>query len=115
MTKNKELDMSLSLDLENNSFELMISNPESGESDVSTFGYNPEKHKSFNEFVGNEIYNWLNLWWREDDESDETRDVEPIEEPEVVCDECFVEPVQIHEPEENALSEEGVTEPFPTY
>ena len=104
MTKNKKLNLSFAFDVDANSFELTVTEPETGKSEVANFAYNPEKHKSFNEQIGNDVYEWLELWAREDDV---IRNVEPVEEP---CETCMVE-----EPADNAISEEGYQEPFPTY
>ena len=105
MTKNKDLKMSISFNVDAATFNMTISEPETGSiTEIESFSYSPEKHKSFNETVGNNIYEWLNLWAREDDT---VRNVEPIEEP---CASCMIE-----EPADNALSEEGYQEPFPTF
>ena len=109
---SRELNMTIDLDTEKNVFEIMIGEPESGESFIKKFAFNPAKHKSFNEEIGNEIYSWLCLWA---DEDSEVRNIEPDE----VCESCMVEQndvsAPITEPADNQFSEEGYEEPFPTW
>lgn len=53
--------------------EVDVYEPESGEVSSFQFSFSPDEHPDFNEAIGNEIYSWMSLWKDEyeDEKSEE--------------------------------------------
>ena len=55
--------LDLDIDLYDNEYvRILVSEPESGESQSFGFPLSQDEHPEFNEQIGNEIYSWLSLW-----------------------------------------------------
>lgn len=42
--------------------EVDIMEPQSGEVDRFLFSYSPDEHPDFDQFIGDQLYDWLKLW-----------------------------------------------------
>ena len=67
MQRNLELTIRLNED----SFEVDVYEPESGEIAQMQFPYSPDEHPEFNEQIGQEIYSWISLWADQKEEENE--------------------------------------------
>ena len=107
MKITRELNLTLDIDTDAGTLSIVSYEPETGMTKQGDFGFNPAKHKRFDEWIGNEVYSWASIWAEGGPETEEA--------PAVSCGVCAIEPDVIKEPADNQLSEEGYHEPYPTF
>lgn len=62
--------LELTIRINENSFEVDVYEPESGEIVQMQHPYSPDEHPEFDKAIGDEIYSWLSLWADEMGEND---------------------------------------------
>ncbi len=67
MQRNLELTIRLNED----TFEVDVYEPESGEVTQMQFPYSHDEHPEFDEKIGEEIYSWISLWADQEGDEDE--------------------------------------------
>lgn len=67
MQRNLELTIRLNED----TFEVDVYEPESGEVTQMQFPYSPDEHQEFDEKISEEIYSWISLWADQEGDEDE--------------------------------------------
>lgn len=60
--------LELTIRINEDSFEVDVYEPESGEIVQIQHPYSPDEHPEFDKRIGNEIYSWLSLWAEEMEE-----------------------------------------------
>lgn len=65
MNENTQKHLDLTIRMNENSFEVDVYEPESGETITLQHPYSFSKHPDFDQAIGNEIYSWLSLWMDE--------------------------------------------------
>lgn len=68
--------LDLTIRLNEDTFEVDVYEPESGEITQMQFPYSPNGHLEFNEQIGAEIYSWISLWSEQMEEDEEDDDDE---------------------------------------
>lgn len=63
--------LELTIRINEDSFEVDVYEPESGEIVQMQHPYSPDEHPEFDKAIGDEIYSWVSLWAEEREKSDE--------------------------------------------
>lgn len=63
--------LELTIRINEDSFEVDVYEPESGEIVQMQHPYSPDEHPEFDKAIGDEIYSWVSLWAEEREESNE--------------------------------------------
>lgn len=61
--------LDLTIQLNEEDFSVVVSEPESGESTTIVYPFTPDDHRSFDQDIGKEIYSWLSLWKDEEEDN----------------------------------------------
>lgn len=61
MKTARTLELSLKV-CDDDSLEVDIQEPISGTIDRLLFTYSPDEHPEFDQFIGNQLYDWLKMW-----------------------------------------------------
>lgn len=107
----KEINLTIGINTDEETLSVVSYDPETGISRQADFGFNPEKHKRLDEWIGGEVYTWARTW------IDSEREAEQA--PGTACDGCAAgqdcERFVVNEPADNQISEEGYIAPYPTF
>ena len=68
--------LELTIRLNEDTFEVDVYEPETGDIAQMEFPYSPDEHPELNEQIGAEIYSWISLWAEEMEEDEEDDDDE---------------------------------------
>ncbi len=63
--------LELTIRINEDSFEVDVHEPESGEILQMQHPYSPDEHPEFDKAIGDEIYSWVSLWAEEREESND--------------------------------------------